>query len=98
MINYHTEKVPLVDRKNLFGDYADKFPKTLLIFKVNNSPMALEIDQVVNFLDLNIKQFFPVEFVTGEGYHGPIQHIAILDNKPVFVLNSQSSTLWPLTT
>lgn len=96
-IQFNQKKIPLINRKILFGDHPDNFPKKILIFNQNDSPMALEVDQVVNFLDLNIKKFFPVEMITGERYQGPIEYITILDNQPIFVLNPQTRALRPLT-
>lgn len=98
MLIYNEGKISLIDRKYLFGDYLEKFPKTVLILRQNNSIFALEVDQVVNFLNLNIKEFFRIEIVTGERYDGPIEYITILDNAPIFVLNPQSRPLRPLTT
>lgn len=88
----------IVDRRSAFGEYLNEFPKIMLIFNQKNSALALEIDQLGNTQDLNIKEFLPIEEIAGNGYEGPIEHITIFDNKPLFILNPQSSALRPLTT
>ncbi len=88
----------IADRRSAFGEYHNKFPKIMLIFNQKNSAIALEIDQLGNTQDLNIKEFLPIEEIAGRDYEGPIEHITIFDNKPLFILNPLSSALRPLTT
>ena len=95
---YQDKMIGIVDRKSSFGEIIFKFPKIMLIFNQNNSALALEIDQLGNPQDLNIKGFEPIEVIAGNAYEGPIEYITILDNKPLFILNPQSSALRPLTT
>lgn len=88
----------IADRKSAFGEYPNEFPKIMLIFNQKNSALALEIDQLGNTQDLNIKEFLPIEEIAGKAYEGPIEHITIFENKPLFILNPLSSALRPLTT
>jgi chemotaxis signal transduction protein len=95
---YQNKKIAIIDRNSAFGESNNKFPKTMLIFNQNNLTLALEIDQLGSALNLNIKEFDSIEVVAGIGYEGPIEYITIFENKPLFILNPQSSALRPLTT
>ncbi len=95
--NYKDEKIPLVDRKKVFGDYSDNFPKTILIFSQNNSFVGLEVDQLINSEDLDTNTFYPIETIAGSHYVGPIKYIGIKGENPIFVLEPQGQRSWPLT-
>ncbi|MFI5390672.1 MAG: chemotaxis protein CheW [Bacteriovoracales bacterium] len=94
---YKNEKIPLVDRNLLFGNYSEKYPKTILIFYQNNTFLGLEVDKLINSEDLNINNFIPIENITGFDYIGPIKNLAVKDNNPLFILNPPNSYHWPLT-
>jgi chemotaxis signal transduction protein len=94
---HKNEKIPLVDRKLLFGNYSKKYPKTILIFNQNNTFLGLEVDKLINSEDLNINDFIPIENITGFDYFGPIKNLAVKDNTPLFILNPPNSFHWPLT-
>ncbi len=96
-LQYKNEKIPLIDRNLIFGNYPDKYPKTILIFQRNNNFLGLEVDKLINSEDLNINNFIPIEEIIGYDYIGPIKSLTVKDNNPLFILNPPNSYHWPLT-